>query len=327
MISRRRALRIVAASAAAMLAGGRTQARDTPTVWEGTALGAPARLVLCGGSAEARAAAVRACLDEVERLEREFSLYRPDSALSRLNAEGGLARPSLDMCHLLRLSIELGERTAGAFDVTIQPLWQTYAAHFARHPHDRDGPPAAAIAEAVRRVGYRRLEADPARVTLKAGMAVTLNGIAQGYITDRIADLLRARGFARVLVEMGEMRALGPPPGEPPWSVALAGPPDLAIDPIAVPLRNGAVATSAGASSAFTPEARFHHLFVPGTGRSANAFAAVTVLAARATLADALSTALAVAPPARIPAIVAGFPSISAVLTLPSGQRLRLPAR
>ncbi len=77
-VSRRRALLIVAGGAAMLLAGKHVRAADDPYVWEGTALGAPARLILCGtGRAEARAAVV-ACVDEVARLERQFSLYRPD---------------------------------------------------------------------------------------------------------------------------------------------------------------------------------------------------------------------------------------------------------
>ncbi|MDG4603778.1 MAG: FAD:protein FMN transferase [Defluviicoccus sp.] len=326
LFSRRRALCIIAGSAAAALSGARANATlTTPLVWEGTALGAPARLVLFGEDGRTGTATVRACLDEVERLEREFSLYRPDSALSRLNANGVLDRPSLDFFRLLRLSVAFGERTGGAFDVTVQPLWQAYADHFTAHPDARAGPPPAAIAEAVSRVGYQRLSVSSERIVLAPGMAVTLNGIAQGYITDRVADLLRARGYTNVLVEMGEIRALGPAPAERPWSIALAAPPSAAAEPLSLPLRDGAVASSAGAATAFDPAARFHHLFAPESGESATTFAAVTVMAPRATLADALSTAVFVAEPKCIAAIMRTFPGASAILTLPSGQRLRVP--
>lgn len=326
-VSRRRALRIVAGSAAAMLVAGRiSQPALASHIWEGTALGAAARLILVGEGKQAAEATVRACLDQVERLERQFSLYRPDSALSRLNANGILDQPSLDFFRLLRLSVAFGEQTGGAFDVTVQPLWQVYADHFATHPYSGDGPPPAAIAEAASHVGYRRLSVGSERIALAPGMAVTLNGIAQGYITDRVADLLRARGYTNVLVEMGEIRVLGPTPGEPPWSVAVAAPPGAVADPLSLSLRDGAVASSAGAATAFDPAARFHHLFAPDTGHSADTFAAVTVVAPSATVADALSTALYVAPSARIPAILHAFPEARAILTLPSGRRLRFPA-
>lgn len=326
LVSRRRVLQIVACGAAAVLTGARAHARTPPIVWEGTALGAPARLILVDESEKTASATVRACLDEVERLEREFSLYRPDSALSRLNANGALERPSLDFLHLLRLSVAFGERTGGAFDVTVQPLWQVYADHFATHPDGGDGPPPAAIKEAISRVGYQRLSIRSERIVLAPGMAVTLNGIAQGYITDRVAELLRARGYASVLVEMGEIRALGPAPAAPPWSVAVAVPPHVPADPLSLPLRDGAVASSAGYATAFDPAARFHHLFAPDTGASAQRFAAVTVVAPQATLADALSTALFVAQPETLPAMMQAFPSARAILTLPSGRRLRIPA-
>lgn len=325
LLTRRRALQIVAGSAIGVLAGARAHAAIPPIVWEGTALGAPARLILVGEGEQAAKATVRLCLDEVERLEREFSLYRPDSALSRLNANGALDRPSLDFLRLLRLSVAFAERTGGAFDVTVQPLWQVYADHFTARPHDREGPPPAAIKEAVSRVGYRRLSVSSERIVVAPGMAVTLNGIAQGYITDRVADLLRARGYTNVLVEMGEIRTLAPASAARPWSVAVAAPPQVGADPLSLRLRDDAVASSAGTATVFDPAARFHHLFAPDTGASAHTFAAVTVVAPRATLADALSTALFVARPETVPAMMRAFASASAILTLPSGLRLRIP--
>ena len=74
-------------------------------------------------------------------------------------------------------------------------------------------------------VDWRAVELDTDRIGFRRpGMAVTLNGVAQGYITDRVADLLRGRGFDNVLVELGEIRALGPPPGRTPWRAGIADP-------------------------------------------------------------------------------------------------------
>ncbi len=78
--------------------------------------------------------------------------------------------------------------------MTVQPLWDLYAGHFSRPDASPDGPPADAIAEAVARVGHEALEVDPARLRFaRPGMGVTLNGIGQGYITDRVVELLRRR--------------------------------------------------------------------------------------------------------------------------------------
>ena len=40
-------------------------------------------------------------------------------------------------------------------------------------------------------------------------MSITLNGIAQGYITDKVTELLASFGISNTLVNMGEYRALG----------------------------------------------------------------------------------------------------------------------
>jgi thiamine biosynthesis lipoprotein len=181
----------------------------------------------------------------------------------------------------------------------VQPLWELYASHFAANPDDVAGPPVNRIKAARRRVDYRALALDGARVGfLRPGMAATLNGIAQGYITDRVADLLRAAGFASVLVQLGEIVAGAPRSDGRAWSVGVPDPlaPDQVIETVdAVDL---AIATSSGFATRFDAAGRHHHLFDPATGQSAHRCASVTVLAPRATAADALSTALAVSPPA-----------------------------
>ena len=76
-------------------------------------------------------------------------------------------------------------------------------------------------------------------------MALTLDGIAQGYITDRVADMLRSEGFDNVLVQAGETVALAPASAARPWRVGVPGvgdaPPVDVLD-----LRDAAVATSIG---------------------------------------------------------------------------------
>ena len=325
-ISRRRMLSIAAGGATALLAGKHAHADADPYVWEGTALGAPARLVLFGASREEARSAAIACLGEVERLERQFSLYRPDSALSLLNRLGSLERPPLDLLHLFDLSVRFGHLTDGAFDITVQPLWRAYADYFAGEAASPAGPPETSVRAALARVDFRRLGISSERITLADGMAVTLNGIAQGYITDRVADLLRARGWRHVLADLGEMRTLGSAPDGSPWPVAIRVPPGVQRQPTRVEIIDGAVATSAGYATVFEWSGRAHHLFSPQTGRSAGSFASITVTAPRATTADALSTALYVLPPERIASVLSRVPGTSAYLTDVSGEVRRASA-
>src|SRR5690606_20625021 len=131
-------------------------------------------------------------------------------------------------------------------------------------------------------------------------MAITLNGVAQGFITDRVGGLLRSAGFDNVLVDIGEALALGRHADGAPWRAAIADPLggnrhlfelEIGNTPGALP----ALATSAGSGTRFGESARLHHLLDPRTGTSASHHAGVTVAATRATLADGLSTTLSVA--------------------------------
>jgi thiamine biosynthesis lipoprotein len=165
-------------------------------------------------------------------------------------------------------------------------------------------------------VDYRELQVSPEKITMgNPGMAMTLNGIAQGYVTDRVADLLRANGIENVLVDLGETRAVGEHPDARPWAIGLADPFDPTNYGEVVELVDRALATSGGYGTRFSADGKHHHLFHPASGKSANHNASVSVLAAHATTADALSTALFVAQPDIAERVVAELPEVEVYLT------------
>ena len=314
--TRRRFVAIAAAAAglpfAALRAGAETAHLHR---WSGIALGAAAEIVLYDTDATRARRLIARCVEEIDRLEDVFSLYRPESAIRRLNRDGYLKAPPLELVALLAEARSFSERTEGAFDVTVQPLWHLYAAHFARPDADPRGPAEAEHARAQALVDYRAVEIEPGEVRFaRPGMAITLNGIAQGYITDRVATLLQDAGMGDVLLDIGEVRALGRHPDGRPWSVGIRRAAEPETIARTLTLSDRAVATSAGIASVFEPSGRHHHLFDPATGRPARAAGQVSVIAPRATVADALSTALAVSSPAQAAAFAARFPEIE-VLT------------
>ena len=314
--TRRRFIAIAAAAAGFPLAAAGVRAESAHLHrWSGIALGAAAEIVLHDADAARARALIARCVAEIARLEDVFSLHRPRSALSRLNRDGRLPAPPLELVALLAEARVYSERTEGAFDATVQPLWRLHAAHFAQPGADARGPADAEIARARALVDYRAVDIDPAEIRFaRPGMALTLNGIAQGYITDRVASLLQDAGMGDVLLDIGEVRALGRHPDGRPWRVGLrrAGEPETVAR--TVTLADRAVATSAGIASPFDESGRHHHLFDPATGRPAPGSGQVSVIAPRATLADALSTALAVTAPERAGPLAARFPGIT-VLT------------
>ena len=280
---RRRFITLTAAAGAALMVG-RAGAASPGFQWRGNALGADASLQLYGVSERTGRNLVVECLAEVERLEAVFSLYRQDSSLSRLNREGRLDDAPMELVELLSLSRRCSEVSGGAFDVTIQPLWALYADHFSKPGADPKGPSEEAVVQARRLVDWRGVAIDAGRVSLaRPGMAVTLNSVGQGYVTDKVAELLRRRGMGHVLVDMGEINCIGTRPDGSPWQVALEQGGSL-------PVSDRAVATSSPEGTRFSPYC--HHIFDPRTGRSSTAAAPVSVVAGTATRANAVSTAI-----------------------------------
>jgi len=302
-LSRRRFIAIAAAAGALGSRPGRAKsgAADQFT-WRGVALGAQASLTLQHSDEAAVRTAIEACLSEVARLEGIFSLHRADSALVRLNRTGAQDDAPQDLRVLLAQALRLSAATDGAFDPTVQPLWAFYAEHFNGSDPDPRGPSEHDIARVRGAIGWQHVQMEGSRIAFsKPGMALTLNGIAQGYITDRIGDLLRARGFRHVLVNMGEQLAIGPKLDANAWTIGIADPlnPAAAIEELA--LREGAVATSSGNGFRFDAAGRFTHILDPATGAPARQVASVTVVAPRASEADALSTAFSVLPVTEVP--------------------------
>ncbi len=320
---RRRVLRLVAAGAAAAVAPGalsRALGADLPHVrWRGIAMGAEASLTVRTADAPRARAALIDCVGEIRRLEQVFDLHRGDSALSRLNSRGALALPPPALVEVLQASARMSALSGGAFDVTVQPLW---AVHVAAARTGQDDPEA--LAAARERVDWRCLAIAPAAVAFtRPGMAATLNGIAQGYVTDRIVDRLAAHGFAHVLADVGEVRAGGERAAGDAWRIGI-GRPDGGAATTTLRLTDRAVATSSPLATPLGTDGRRHHLFDPKSGWPARSWVSVSVVADTAMRADALSTAIAVAPEAAARSILVAGGGEAAFLVDAAGRSIYL---
>jgi len=301
--TRRRALAILACGAGALVSSPARAWSNADLQWQGTAMGADATIRFSGvGSAQAQATAT-AAVAEIDRLEGALSLFREDSEISRLNRAGALDEPSGDLRRALALALAVAGVTGGLFDPTVQALWRAYVDWFAS-PDCNSMPPNAVVGAARQRVDWRRIEITANRIILGDGQSITLNGLGQGYVTDRIADLFLRRGIERVLVDLGEQRALGPRADGTPWHIARIGARTLM-------LRSGALATSEGAGCKFDAAGAAHHLFDPRSGRSAAIWRCITVHHRLAAVADALSTALYAATAEEVEVLLPKLPGVS----------------
>ncbi len=330
-MTRRRTMTVMGVAAGLPWLGvaGRADAALLLHQWDGTSLGSPSRLLLYHHDRATASRIVGECAAEIERLERIFALYRTDSEIARLNRDGHLEFPSVDLLTVLSQCQVLSSLSRGAFDVSVQPLWKLYATHFFGKAAPQAEGPSPHTIELVRKlVDWQAIELSPRRISLgRPGMGLTLNGIAQGYITDRVTDILREQGCDRTLANMGcsEIKAVGRHADGRPWRVGLADPRQPDTFAVSVDLFDRSVCTSGGYGTKFEASGRFHHLFDPVTGASANHYVAVSVFASEAIVADALSTALYVTPPERGATMLSSFPNVSALATFANGTVERLP--
>ncbi|MEQ1716146.1 MAG: FAD:protein FMN transferase [Hyphomicrobium sp.] len=241
-------------------------------IWRGSALGGEARVALYGADADAAANALADVAREIERLENIFSLYREGSELSRLNSQGSLQGASQDLVDVLRAAARWKKKTDGAFNPLVQPLWQAAA---------KGGAISRPMLDLVN--GEITIADD---VAISPGSLVTLNGIAQGRIADRVTELLMGQGFDNVVIDAGELRI----PGRERRAVGI---PALKS---AISVCEVAIATSEPKALVFDPKTFRHHLIDPRTGESPRHWESISVLAQTAEAADALSTAFAILP-------------------------------
>lgn len=228
----------------------------------------------------------------IRHVEAQMSLFDPDSALSRLNRDGVLDQPHPDLLAILRLARAVSAGSGGAFDVTVQPLWQA----FESAQRAQRLPSAAAVMQARNRIGWQALELTPRRLRFtQPQMSVTLNGIAQGYAADLVRRQLQAHGIQHALINTGEWSALGQPDAQHGWTLGIANPRDESQLITRLLLDGRSIATSADNQTAFSRDYRHHHIFDPHTGYSPPELASVTVAAASCALADALTKVMFVA--------------------------------
>ena len=299
-MNRRRFISILATSACGLglkqIAGAEQAPQLQPVTWRGFTLGAEGSFTLYTENAPRAHKILQVCFREIRRLEAVFSLYNSQSEICRLNRDGQLLTPSPDWLPLCAAISNAHQLTGGGFDPTVQPLWQIYAAHFKAQPNVSTGPTAEKIAATRAQTGWQYVDYQNNQIKFShPGLQLTLNGIAQGYITDRISQILQDAGYQNVLVELGETRAIGPHPAERPWNIALQTPADDNATQPVIPLENQAIATSAGYGSPLSKDGRFHHLIDPRSGQPAANWSRLSVVAPTATQADALSTGLSCA--------------------------------
>jgi len=281
--------------------------------WEGTALGAQSSILLYHLDQKYIENSLNECVKEIRRLEKIFSLFHRNSSIVQLNKQGFLNNPPKELVELLSFSNRISQLSHGAFDITVQPLWNLHAKYYSKNKNFQSREFQKDLVEAKKNIGFENISINKKRIEFKKkNMSITLNGIAQGFITDKITELLSKKGFSNALISLGEIRGLGKHNNGNTWKIGFPKIENSKKLPNYVELKNQAISSSAGYGTKFNEN--YHHLFNPKTGTSANFTKNVTILAPTATLADALSTTIAVMPKEESIKLLKSFKNVSSYI-------------
>ncbi len=230
-------------------------------------------------------AAVDEAFEEVRRLDRLLSNYRPESEWSQVNRYAA-DRPvdvSPELFDLLSACVDYSRRSEGAFDITVGPLMKVWG--FYKGTGHMPKPAEVKAAEA--RVGYRNILLDAATHQVRfarKGVEMDPGGIGKGYAVDRMVDVLRRDGIKTALVSAAgsSIYAMNAPPGEPGWKVEIRDPKDERKTAQSVELKDESMSTSGNYEKFFEADGKIYsHIMDPRTGYPAPGMLSVSVIAPR----------------------------------------------
>jgi thiamine biosynthesis lipoprotein len=286
--------------------------------FESKHMGTTVRIVLYAADQKTGKEAADAGFARVAALDQCMSDYKRDSELMKLCAafrtEVGPPVPvSDDLFAVLVAAAELSRLSDGAFDVSVGPVVQLW-----RHARrTQQLPDKEDLAAALRKVGWRNVELDPARKAVRLlvpGMQLDLGGIAKGYAADAVLALLRQRfGITRALVAAsGDITCGDPPLGRDFWEVDIA-PIARGQAPRHLRLANAAVSTS-GDLEQFVEigGVRYSHIVDPRTGLGVTGRRSVTVIAPRGVTADSYTKAVMLMPAGKGFSLIEATPGAAA---------------
>jgi len=230
-------------------------------------------------------------------IDASMSLYQPNSLINKFNASTDGVVLDAQFKAVMDRAFEIYKDTQGKFDVTVGPLVQAWG--FGPKPIT-EFPDSLTIRKLLNIVGMDGLELKGDFLKKKVpGIQVDLNGIAQGYSVDVVADYLSRLGITSFVVEIGgELRVKGLKPDGSGRRIGIEGP---ALTPLAEPqirhiinITDGAVTTSGNYRKWIQKGSKkITHLIDPSTGYPLdNQLISATIYAKDAITADGYDNAV-----------------------------------
>jgi thiamine biosynthesis lipoprotein len=254
------------------------------------AMASPCQLMLCAASQTEAERIAQPAIAEVRRIESDYSRYRLDSIVSRINAAAGSGEwIALDeeAGSLLDYAASLYAISDGLFDITSGVLRQAWNFRVPRVPTADELAPLLAL------VGWHMVERKGGSVRLaRAGMELDFGGFGKEYAADRAAAVLRAQGVQHGYVNLGgDMSVIGPQADGSPWQIGIQDPRDAELTIASLAVERGGLATSGDYERYFELHGRrYCHILDPRTGMPVRYWRSVSVLAPLAVAAGSTST-------------------------------------
>lgn len=233
-----------------------------------------------------------------ERLDESLSVYKPGSLINRFNEAERESAVDVHLYHVVEKAQEISEKTGGAFDITVYPLVRAWGFGV---DEMKNMPDSAQLRALLACVGNGNLTLTKAKLFKKNPCTkIDVNGIAQGYSVDVVANFLEANKIRDYLVEVGgEIRVKGRKyPEKEPMAIGIETPSENEFERAGIQkvivIGDRAVTTS-GSYRKFRQLAtgRISHIIDPHTGFPAQTdIISATVVAKDALTADGYDNAL-----------------------------------
>jgi thiamine biosynthesis lipoprotein len=234
-------------------------------------------------------------ITEVKRIEYLISDWIPSTQISQVNKNAGSKPVKVDkeVFDLVGRAIKVSQITSGAFDISyasMDKIWKFDGSMKAM-------PTEEAIKKSVSKIGYKNIILDSKEQTIflkNEGMKLGLGGIGQGYIADKVKELLFSKGCTSGIVNVsGDINAWGRQPDGNPWTVGIVNPLNKNKVFATFPLEDSAVETSGNYEKyVIFNGIRYSHIIDPRTGYPAQGVVSVSVFAKQTEIADALATGI-----------------------------------
>ncbi|MBO9634329.1 MAG: FAD:protein FMN transferase [Chitinophagaceae bacterium] len=243
--------------------------------------------------------ASHASIDSIlDKLDSSLSIYKPYSLVSQFNRCTDSLQIDEHLANVVNASFLASQNTGGIFDITIQPVTQAWGFGPIKVT---DMPDSLTISNLMHCVDVRYLSLKGSVLfKQKPCVSIDVNGIAQGYSVDVLADFFEWKHIENYMIELGgEIRLKGLKyPGAQPMRIGIEAPAESEFEPAmmqkVIRPANGAITTSGSYRKYFQSKGqKISHIIDGRTGYPAkNELISVTVFASRAIMADAYDNAL-----------------------------------